>query len=174
MTIRKISLAVFLVLCVLSVVQVVYYYPLLPERVASHFGPSGQPDAWSTKQSFITLYLIVMGFLTLVFLGMGFCMSKIPVSLINMPNKDYWLSPGRRQETFDFMSHYFLWFASATLMLMLDMFYQTFQVNLGKANSLSHPVASLAFYIGFAILWSIGLVIRFGNKAKSKKTDTLN
>jgi uncharacterized membrane protein len=165
MIIRRISLTVFLVLCVLCVAQGVYYYPLLPERVASHFGLSGQPDAWSTKTSFVTFYFIITGFVTLLFLGIRFGMSKIPSSLINMPNKDYWLSPERKQETFDFMSHYFLWFASATLLLMLAMFHQTFQVNLGRANGLSHPMLSIGLYIGFSVLWTIGLVRRFGKKS---------
>jgi uncharacterized membrane protein len=166
MTIRRISLIVFLVLCVLCVAQAAYYYPLLPEKVASHFGLSGQPDAWSTKTSFITIYLIVTGFLMLVFLGISFGMSKINVSLINLPNKDYWLSPERKQQTFDFMFIYFLWLASATLLLLLDMFHQTFQVHLGKANTLSHPTLSLGLYIAFTVLWSIGLIIKFGQKGK--------
>ena len=164
MTIQKISLTIFLVLCMLCLAQGVYYYPLLPEEVASHFGLSGQPDAWSTKTSFIVHYFILVGFMIIIFLGIRFGMSKIPDSLINMPNKDYWLSPERRQKTFDFMSHYFLWIASATILFLLDMFNQIFQVHLGRANGMSHLVLSLGLLLGFAVLWTIGLVRRFGQK----------
>jgi hypothetical protein len=33
------------VICVFCFLQAAYYYPLLPERVPSHFGASGIPDA---------------------------------------------------------------------------------------------------------------------------------
>jgi len=169
MTIRRLSLAVFLTLCVLCVAHAAWYYPQLPDKVASHFGPSGQPDAWSTKTFFVAFYLVITGINALLFLGISFGMSKIPVSLINLPNKDYWLSEERKQKTFDFMFHYLLWFASATLLLLLDMFHQSFQVHLAKADSLSHPMLSLGLYIGFTVVWSIGLLVKFGKKSKSQQ-----
>lgn len=170
MTIRRLSLAVFFVLCTICVVQVVWYYPQLPEKVASHFGLSGRPDAWSTKTFFATFYLATTGGCALLFLGISFWMSKIPISLINLPNKAYWLSPERKKKTFDFMFHYFLWFASATLLLLLDMFQQSILVHLGKTESLPHPLLSLGLYISFTIVWSIGLIVKFGKKGKSQQS----
>ena len=169
MTMRRLSLAVFLVLCAMCVVGAIWYYPQLPERVASHFGPSGQPDAWSTKRSFVTFYLMTTGFCALVFFGISLGIYKIPQNLINLPNKDYWLSPERQKTTFDFMFQYFLWFASATLLLMLDMFQQSIQVQLGKTQSLPHPKLSLGLYIGFTIVWIIGLIVKFGKKGNSQQ-----
>ena len=166
---KKLSLLVFLVLCALCVAQGIYYYPQLPGKVASHFGPSGQPDAWSTKSSFMEFYFVLIGVLSIIFLGISFGMSKIPVSLINLPNKAYWLSKDRKQATVDFISHYFLWFASATLFLILYVSHQTFQVHIGKANSLVHPMLSLGFYIGFTIIWCIGLFIKFGKNHNSRQ-----
>ena len=128
MTFRKTSLTVFFVLCLLCVVQAAYYYPLLPERIASHFGPSGRPDAWSAKASFITFYLIIVAILFLLFPTISFAVSKIPVSFINLPNKEYWLSPARKQQTIEYLSYSFLWFASATMLLLLDIMHQIFQV----------------------------------------------
>ncbi|CFX84067.1 Domain of unknown function DUF1648 [Syntrophomonas zehnderi OL-4] len=37
----------------------VTYYPLMPERIPTHFGPSGQPDAWSAK-GFWSVYILVL------------------------------------------------------------------------------------------------------------------
>ncbi len=158
---RKISLILFLTLCALCVVQAVSYYPLLPERVASHFGASGKPDAWATKESLISVYLVTTGICALLFLGISFGISKIPLSLINMPNKEHWLSGERKQETFDFMFSYNLWFASATLLLLMDLFSQTFQVALGKADALTHPRLSLGLYIGFTVVWGLGFFVKF-------------
>jgi uncharacterized membrane protein len=158
---RNISLIVFIILLLLCLGQAAYYYPLLPDRVASHFGASGRPDAWSSKESFVKLYLIVVAFITVLFPGIGLVLRKIPVSLINLPNKDYWLSPERAEETIDVLSRQFLWFGSATLLLLLDIFHQSFRVHLGKAQTLEHPVASIVVFVGFSVLWSIGLIAKF-------------
>jgi hypothetical protein len=90
------------------------------------------------------------------------------VSLINLPNKDYWLSSEHKQETFDFLFCYFLGFASATLLLLLDMIHQAFQVHLGRANTLSHPMLGLGLYVGFTVIWSIGLLMKFAKKGKAQ------
>lgn len=164
---RRLSLVVFLTLCVLCAAHLVWYYPQLPDRVASHFGFSGQPDAWSTKKVFITNYLLVTGFSVLLFLGITYGMQKIPVSLINLPNKDFWLSEERKKKTYDFLFQSFLWFASATVLLMLDITHQSFQVNLGKTEFLSHPMLSMGLYIGFTVVWIIGLFLKFRKTVES-------
>jgi uncharacterized membrane protein len=158
---RILSLSVFLGLCVLCVAHALYYYPQLPDTVASHFGMGGQPDDWSSKATILAVYLVLVAVLALMFLGFSFGLAHLPVSLLNVPHKEYWLSPERRQETYAFLSSYFLWFASATLLLVFDMMQQTFQVNLGKADALPHPLLSLGLYIGFALLWCVGLFMRF-------------
>ncbi len=158
---RNISRILFIVALLLCIAQAVYYYPLLPDRVASHFGASGRPDAWSSKDAFVKIYLIVVAFVAVLFSGIGSLLGRTPASLINLPNKDYWLSPERAEETIALLSRQFLWFGSATLLLLLDIFHQSFRVHLGKAQSLEHPVASLVVYVGFTVIWSILLIAKF-------------
>jgi len=161
---RKISLIVFFTLLLLCIAHAVYYYPLLPDRVASHFGASGRPDAWSSKESFVKIYLIVVAFIAVLFPGIGIIVRKIPANLMNLPNKDYWLSPERKQETVAVLSRQFLWFGSATLLLMLDIFHQSFRVHLGKAQALDHPWISIVVYVVFTTFWSIALIAKFMRK----------
>jgi len=158
---RKISLIVFIILLLLCLGHAAYYYPLLPDRVASHFGASGKPDAWSSKESFAKIYFIVIAFTAVLFPGIGFILRKAPAYLINLPNKDYWLSPERRDETIAVLSRQFLWFGSATVLLLLDIFHQSFRVHLGNAQTLEHPVASIVAYVFFSVPWSIGLIVKF-------------
>ncbi len=161
---HRISYLVFLGLCLLCLLQAWYFYPLLPERVASHFGPTGQPDAWTTKVSFLSFDCIVVGGLAALFSVIGLLMEKIPPALMNLPNRDYWLAEENRKETILFLSSSFFWFASATMMLLLDVFQQTFQVQLGKAKTLTHPVLSLGIYISFTLIMTIGLLLKFFRK----------
>ena len=163
---RNISLIVFLLLLTLNMAQAIYYYPLLPDRVASHFGASGQPDAWSDKESLVKVYFVVVAFIAILFPGIGLILRKAPLSLLNLPNKNYWLSPEHSQETIDFLSRQFLWFGSATLLLLLDIFHQTFQVHLGKASALEHPVASIVVYVVFSLIWNVGLIVKFRGRPR--------
>jgi uncharacterized membrane protein len=164
MSMRRLSLAVFLVLCVLCVAHAAHYYPRLPEKMASHFDASGQPDAWSSKTQFFSIYFGIVGFMVLLFLGISFGISRTPVSWINLPNKDYWLSEGHKQKTFDFIRYYFLWFASVTLVFFLIITHQVFQVNLGNTTSLLHPMLDIAIYVGFVVVWIIYLLVKFSRK----------
>lgn len=141
-----------------------YYFFLLPDTVASHFGSSGRPDAWSSRNLFIIVYLVSVGMTGVIFLGIIFGIPQFPHIMINLPNKDFWLSEERREETFHFFFHYFLWFGSATLLLLLDIFHQSFMVHLGRAVSLQHAWLSIILYLGFSVVWSVGLFVRFMGK----------
>lgn len=152
---------VFVIALLLCIAHAAFYYPLLPDRVASHFGVSGQPDAWTDKDSFMKIYIGVIVFTAALFPGIGFILRRTPVSLMNLPNKDYWLAPERRQGTIDLVSRQFLLFGSATLLLLLHIFHQSFRVHLGIAQQLEHPIASIGAYLIFSLFWTIGLLLRF-------------
>jgi len=161
------SLTVFLLMLGVCVALIGYNYPRLPDPIASHFGRDGTPDGWMGKASFLNFAATLLGLFTLLFLGMRFWVAKIPASLINLPHKDYWLAPERREATLEFIGRHMLWFGSATLALFADMFHQTFRVNLGQASRLEHPVAALVVYFAVVIGLVIVLLVRFGRKPAS-------
>lgn len=43
-----------------SVIQVLHFWPDIPERIPSHFNFHGEPDAWVSKRFFVGLYLILI------------------------------------------------------------------------------------------------------------------
>ena len=115
---RSSAIAVFVILCVICLAHAFYYYPRLPDQVAHHFGASGRPDAFGSKMHFLILYIVTIAITAAMFLGFGLALPKIPNSLINLPNKDYWLAPERRRQTLDYILPQMLWFGSLTLMLL--------------------------------------------------------
>ncbi|HMK37291.1 MAG TPA: DUF1648 domain-containing protein [Desulfomonilaceae bacterium] len=167
MTKEKIPLYVWLVTCAIAVMHACYYYPQLPAVVASHYGPSGNPDAWSGKQEFATFQFLIIGFVAVFFTVLPYVVSLVPVSLINLPNKEYWLAPERRTDTLRFFRYYPLWFASATMLLIIDVFHQVFLVNMGKEKALGHPAWSIALYMVFSVAWAAGLFLRFRKPSSS-------
>jgi uncharacterized membrane protein len=158
---RKSAIVVFVLLCVACVVHALYYYPRLPAEVAHHFGASGQPDAWGSKMQFLMVYLVTVAVMAASFLGLGLAMPKIPNSIINLPNKDYWLAPERRQQTLDYMLPRLLWFGSITMVLLIDVFQQSFQVHLGEAIRLNHIWLSLGAYVAVITVWGIAIYSKF-------------
>jgi hypothetical protein len=90
-----------LMILALSIVQIGVEYVTLPPTVASHFGPDGKPNAFMSKSAFCGLHLFIVTLLAAVFGAVGRMVSALPIEMINLPHKDYWLAPERRQESLD-------------------------------------------------------------------------
>lgn len=141
--------------------QAAYYYGRLPEQVPSHFGASGAANSWAPKEFFVGLYVGAVALIAVLFLVNAYALQAMPDARINLPNKDYWLAPERRAETFAWLGGMFLWFATATLALFFDMFGQAFRAALSPLPVLPHPKTSIACYVAFAAAWVLALLRRF-------------
>ena len=158
---RTTAIAIFALLCVACVAHALWYYPQLPEQVAHHFGATGEPDAWGHKTHFLIVYLVTVGVMAATFLGAGLLMPKIPNYAINLPNKDYWLAPKRRQQTLDYMLPQLLWMGSLTMILLLNVFHQSFQVHLGNATELNNIGITMGAYLTLTTVWCIAIYKKF-------------
>ncbi len=120
---------VFLLLIALAIGQYFYYFPLLPEKVAIHFNFWGQPDRWTSRENFALLYWSVLGIVLLIFLGITYLLPSLPASLINIPHRDYWMSPEHREQTIRTLQYFFWWFNNLTLALLLVILHLSIQAN---------------------------------------------
>lgn len=67
-----------------------------PEEVVGHFGGGGQPTRMDpTGQFVLTMSLVVAGVVAL-FSATPALMRRIPIELVNVPNRDQWNTPERR------------------------------------------------------------------------------
>lgn len=144
-------------------IQAAFYYPRLPEKVASHFDMEGNPNGWSSRGSLLGVYLGAFALLTLLFLGTSSFLRKLPDFLVNLPRKDYWLSPERREATHDFIARQLVWMGLGTQVFFAVLFQLTFQANLSGENRL----ASVPFWIltvgflAFIAAWTVRFLLRF-------------
>lgn len=68
-------------------------YDDMPERMATHFDGRDRPNGWSTKGFFYIFYPLMVGGINLLYVViMPLMMRRLPASLFNLPNKDYWFS----------------------------------------------------------------------------------
>ena len=154
----------FLALLMACFAHAAYYYPQLPDTVASHFGASGQPDAWSGKSSFLRVYVVVTALCGVLFGLGGILLARLPVSLINLPNKNYWLSDAHKNETVSFLRDFLLLFGSATLALVLFTFHQAFRFSMGRTPSIEYMPVAIGIYVALALAANVTLFLRFFRK----------
>lgn len=143
--------------------QAFFYARKLPPVVASHFGASGRPDAWGSRDSFLLFQLGIVALVNLVFLGAGALLRVLPASLVNLPNRRYWLVPERREEAIADLQSRMTAMAVATVGLLLAVFELAARANLTPSRRLSSTfaVALLGAYLLFAGVWLVGLFRRY-------------
>ena len=144
---------------VLGLLDLARYYPLLPEKVASHFDGAGLPNGWMPKDGFAVVTLILFGFAGLVQSLAAASLRGLPDEKINLPNKAYWLAPERRQETLGFISDHQMRFAAITQMLLVLVLHLVY-----TANLLPQPQLSSSIWIllgGFLAVTAVWLVLLF-------------
>ncbi len=88
----------------LGIAQVLFYYPQLPETVPIHFNISGAADRWAGKEVFFGINIVLFLFNTVLFYGIMALIKKGPDWMLNISNKEYWLSPENEAATRDKMA----------------------------------------------------------------------
>ncbi len=159
---NKIATLLLLLLMAGAVWHMIHYYPLLSDTVASHFGLSGEPDGWTSKQSFVTLYGVLVAVMGGMFLAFAAVLPRLPDSLINMPNREYWLAPERRRQSLAVFSDWMLWLGNATVAFIIAVMHLSFLVNLGQRPGLGSEFFWMMGIYGLGtIVTSIWLWARF-------------
>jgi uncharacterized membrane protein len=138
-------------------------YAKLPEVVASHFNASGRPNGWQSKQLFLGFFIGA----TVITVVVGFAVPRlikiVPVELLNLPNKRYWLSPERAEGTLEFLAASFAWLGCGLYVLMLLVFNYAVRANLHPgatpdANTLWMAIGGFA---AFTVIWGLRMTIHF-------------
>ena len=129
MSSKNIPILVVLFVTILGVSLHFWYLPQLPDRIATHFGMNGEPNEWMSKTNATLLLAGIQVGLPLFLLGVGLLIPKVPNSMINIPNRDYWLQPERRVASLGRVSTMLAWIAVLVSVEMLAVIHLTFLAN---------------------------------------------
>ena len=143
-----------LLLLGLVAVQIAWYSPRLPHVIASHFDVAGRPNGWMSREAFVGVYAGVVLLLTIVFSTILF----VPPSLLNLPNKEYWLAPERRAATVTRVAGELTSFANATLVLVLATFELAFRANLPGGTFAAEVMWVV---LGVYLIFIVARLVRF-------------
>ncbi len=137
----------------LALVHMAYYWPQLPNPMASHFGPSGKADGWMDKTSFAIFYVVLVAFFSAMFGGMKWLLKKCPDESINLPNKEYWLAPERREQSLAKMGNQMSVFGIACSAFFFAVMQSVFLSNLRGSDQLA-PLF-FVYFAGFMLYTGI-------------------
>jgi hypothetical protein len=155
--------SIFVLLMLYGAMQARFYAAKMPEIVATHFGGQGTPNGWQTHWAFYFTALFAVGLATLFGFGVPSLIGVLPVSLVNVPNKEYWFAPERRESTLAYFRKSFAWFGCVLLGFLIFVNELVFRANLARPRQLNSTafLAALFVFLGFTAAWTIGLIRQF-------------
>lgn len=132
----------------------------MPEVVASHFGPGGQPDGWMSRSVFAVfgalpvLVAAIVGFLAPAMTA------RMPTHLINLPHREYWLAPERRAQALGKLRTYLEWTAAGLVAFFIFTYELVFAANRSHTGLAEGPfIAGLVIFMG-SVLYSVVRLFR--------------
>lgn len=153
----RIPKAVFFAIVLAAIAQCIHDFPLLPDRLAVHFAPSGMPNGWMTKQQFFIAHAVVVVPAFLVEFWVSHRIASKPDAKLNLPNKEYWLAPERRAETLAYLDRFFAWYGCAFLFVEVFAMGLAMRANFDTPPQLTTgPIVSVI--VGF-VLFNMAAVI---------------
>lgn len=135
----------------------------LPEVVASHFGSSGAANGYMPRGTYRAMLLVLI-------VGMPLLLAFLPTAVagsggknLNIPHREYWLAPDRRDSTVDFIRVHALWFAAAVSLFMCYVHWLVLQANAIAPPRLSAAgiTVGLVAFVALLIVWLAMLYTRF-------------
>jgi len=96
MRVGRVFYIAVLLLCAFETVRL---WNIMPPQMAAHFNIQGDPDRFVSKAQFFWFQIQTMLIVILVSLPFQVLFLVLPTSMVNIPNRDYWLAPERRTET---------------------------------------------------------------------------
>ena len=152
----------FLILAVAAfVVQMMYIYPNLPAIVASHFDAAGNPNGWMDKGFFLVFEIGLIVLVVGEFLLVPRFVRRLPPSLVNMPNKEYWLAPEHIDETMTIFRNYFEVFGGVIVILFVVVNQFVYAANTAKTNLPSSIWMVIVGFLLFTTVWVIKFIREF-------------
>ncbi|HVT72708.1 MAG TPA: DUF1648 domain-containing protein [Lacunisphaera sp.] len=157
--------AVFLILVLLALSQAAWQHSRLPPRVAIHFNATGRPDAWAPPEVQTTLHIGTVLFMAALIEGLVLIQTHLPVKLVNLPHRDYWLAPERAAATQAWLVGSVLAMGCALMVFFIGLFHLLYRANLDPVPRLTPGVWWLVGGLVAVVLGSLlRLLTRFGRR----------
>ncbi|HEU5396877.1 MAG TPA: hypothetical protein VFV81_06905, partial [Verrucomicrobiae bacterium] len=98
-----------------------------------------------------------------IFLLLALLMRVLPAWTFNLPNRDYWLAPERRDQTVAVIAGQLLWLACLMILFLAGIFGLTVEANRLTPPHLpmNHFLPLLGCFVGGSLVWTFAFLRRF-------------
>lgn len=134
---------------VLIVAMAVYYYPMLPEKIPTHFDAKGAVDGWGPKSALFPLPIVALGVYVLLSV-----VSRFPHTF----NYPIAITDENAERQYRIAVTTMRWLKMEIVWMFAYLNKQTIQVSLGKAKGLD-PASTFVF-LGAICATVVVLVVR--------------
>lgn len=117
-----------LVIGIVATIQMLWWYPLLPDPMPTHFNVQRQVDGMTAKKWFCVFQAALLGIFLIAFPLLPFLLRRLPDSFVKIPNRVYWLAPDRRSQTFQYIGELMTAIGWITVDFLITQFQLTAQV----------------------------------------------
>ena len=134
--------------------------------MAVHFGIGGRPTGYMDRVKFIVLGSF-LSFMLPIFIAtmIGVLPRVLPLSMLNLPNKGYWLATERRNASLDVMLWFGLWLGCLVQAFLIVLFIGIYRVNLSEPPLLGPVGLMIAFpsvvFAAAIVVWGLALTRAF-------------
>lgn len=160
----SVPLACLLLLTAASLAFFIYFGQWFPPTMAVHFNAAGDPDGWMDRVKFIVIGTS-MCFMLPPFLVacVGVLPRVLPVSMINLPNREYWLSSERREASLSRITYLALWLGCLVQAFLLAVFESVVRSNPvgGPAHLAGGAVVITLVFVAAIAVWALVLFRSF-------------
>ena len=137
----------------------------LPARVASHFGAGNDANAFMTRDGYVAFMLAFAVVLPGFVAAMIGLLPRKCVKSINLPHRQYWLDPARREATLNALSAHGAWYGCLMAIFVAGIHHVVLVANRSTPPQLPDDlfwILVVGFVAGTA-LWAAALWLRFRN-----------
>jgi uncharacterized membrane protein len=139
------------------------YMPALPDPVATHFSFSGEPNGWMSRQGFLLFATLFTAGIIILLSGVGYLTRYLPHTLVNIPNREFWLHADRRRQADRMLFRQMLWLCCLLTAFMTALIFVVIRANLHQPVRLSNQdsIPLMAAFLAAFVVWFIVLYRQF-------------
>lgn len=137
-------------------------YARLPERIASHFGANGVANGWMSRDGYVWFMVGIVTLVSVTMLAAFGSIRYLPSALVNIPRREYWLAPERRDDTARTLMRSGLLMVGLNSLFFLAIHLLVVAANESQPPRLSNAVwAMLAAFLATTGVITLRLIWRF-------------
>ncbi|MCP5496340.1 MAG: DUF1648 domain-containing protein [Leptospiraceae bacterium] len=133
----------------------------IPDKIPVHFSFSGEPDRWTTKGIELAIIILLPLLMSLFLYGMFVLSRKYP-TLLNIPNKEKFLSLSkeRQKPLWDILNEFISSLALLCSILFFSLYYSIVQVTIGTNANLNWFMALVFIFFILSCIFYIKKILR--------------